>query len=115
MDSLTTHPATAQQAKAFTSPASLSFPGGAPELAPQSQDFKTPGNGVTSTVPGTNAPTSGISAPAVGAMAGSQQASSHPQSQGQSSPVMPTQDSQSPVTPNSSSGPGVSGIVPTLQ
>ncbi|KZZ86564.1 TATA-box binding protein [Ascosphaera apis ARSEF 7405] len=33
MDSLTTHPATAQQAKAFTSPASLSFPGGAHHLA----------------------------------------------------------------------------------
>lgn len=28
MDTLTTHPATAQQAKQFTSPASLSFPGG---------------------------------------------------------------------------------------
>jgi len=29
MDSLTTHPSNAQQARAFTSPASLSFPGGA--------------------------------------------------------------------------------------
>ena len=29
MDSLTTHPSNAHQAKAFTSPASLSFPGGA--------------------------------------------------------------------------------------
>jgi transcription initiation factor TFIID TATA-box-binding protein len=33
MDSLTTHPATALQAKAFTSPQSLSFPGGA-DLTP---------------------------------------------------------------------------------
>ncbi|KAI1933578.1 TATA-binding protein (TBP) [Ophidiomyces ophidiicola] len=39
MDSLTTHPSTAQQAKAFTSPASLSFPGGAAaaELTPPSE------------------------------------------------------------------------------
>jgi len=35
MDSLTTHPATALQAKAFTSPQSLSFPGGA-DLTPPS-------------------------------------------------------------------------------
>ena len=38
MDTLTTHPSTAQQAKAFTSPASLSFPGGATELTPPSSD-----------------------------------------------------------------------------
>jgi transcription initiation factor TFIID TATA-box-binding protein len=38
MDSLTTHPATAQQAKAFTSPASLSFPGGAGDLTPPSSE-----------------------------------------------------------------------------
>ena len=37
MDSLTTHPSTAQQAKAFTSPASLSFPGGAGDLTPPSE------------------------------------------------------------------------------
>ncbi|RAL08205.1 uncharacterized protein BO97DRAFT_408440 [Aspergillus homomorphus CBS 101889] len=37
MDSLTTHPATAQQARAFTSPASLSFPGGAGDLTPPSE------------------------------------------------------------------------------
>lgn len=67
MDSLTTHPATAQQAKAFTSPASLSFPGGAGDLTPpsekdgQSQDAKMNGqqqgttqqngNGVTPATP----------------------------------------------------------------
>ena len=33
-----THPATAQQAKAFTAPASLSFPGGAGELTPPSSE-----------------------------------------------------------------------------
>ena len=38
MDSLTTHPSTAQQAKAFTSPASLSFPGGAGDLTPPSSE-----------------------------------------------------------------------------
>jgi transcription initiation factor TFIID TATA-box-binding protein len=37
MESLTTHPSTAQQAKAFTSPQSLSFPGGAGDLTPPSE------------------------------------------------------------------------------
>lgn len=37
MDTLTTHPSTAQQATAFTSPASLSFPGGAGDLTPPSE------------------------------------------------------------------------------
>lgn len=36
MDSLTTHPSNAQQARAFTSPSSLSFPGGAGDLTPPS-------------------------------------------------------------------------------
>jgi len=48
MDSLTTHPATAQQAKAFTSPLSLSFPGVAgADLTPPS-DGKDVGNGAVS-------------------------------------------------------------------
>jgi transcription initiation factor TFIID TATA-box-binding protein len=34
MDTLVTHPSNATQAKAFTSPASLSFPGGAGDLTP---------------------------------------------------------------------------------
>lgn len=38
MDSITTHPSTAQQAKAFTAPSSLSFPGGAAEITPPSTD-----------------------------------------------------------------------------
>jgi len=33
-----THPANAQQAKAFTGPASLSFPGGAGDLTPPSSE-----------------------------------------------------------------------------
>ncbi|ETN41441.1 TATA-box-binding protein [Cyphellophora europaea CBS 101466] len=79
MDSLTTHPANAQQAKAFTSPASLSFPGGAGDLTPpsekdgQNQDAKMngqqqgssqQGNGVTpatpAATPGAGPGTSGI-------------------------------------------------------
>jgi transcription initiation factor TFIID TATA-box-binding protein len=38
MDSLTTHPSNAQQARAFTSTASLSFPGGAGDLTPPGSD-----------------------------------------------------------------------------
>ncbi|GIJ87636.1 TATA-box-binding protein [Aspergillus pseudoviridinutans] len=87
MDSLTTHPSTAQQARAFTSPASLSFPGGAGDLTPPSSEKEgnmaigaqgangtvnghqqggnaVNGNGVTpatpAATPGANAPGSGI-------------------------------------------------------
>lgn len=38
MESLRSHPQNALQAKAFTSPASLSFPGGAGELTPPSSN-----------------------------------------------------------------------------
>lgn len=38
MDSITTHPSTAQQAKAFTAPTSLSFPGGAADITPPSTE-----------------------------------------------------------------------------
>ncbi|KAI0120421.1 transcription factor TFIID-domain-containing protein [Hypoxylon sp. NC0597] len=38
MEGIQTHPATAAQAKAFTAPGSLSFPGGAGELTPPSFD-----------------------------------------------------------------------------
>ncbi|KAF7715685.1 TATA box-binding protein [Penicillium ucsense] len=65
MDSLTTHPSNAQQARAFTSPSSLSFPGGAGDLTPpslekenqgaQGQQYAganaTDGNGVTPATP----------------------------------------------------------------
>lgn len=39
MDSLVSHPHTAIQAKAFTGPSSLSFPGGAGDLTPPSSDL----------------------------------------------------------------------------
>lgn len=38
MDGIQTHPSTAAQAKAFTAPGSLSFPGGAGDLTPPSYD-----------------------------------------------------------------------------
>lgn len=38
MASLSTHPANAEQARAFTAPSSLSFPGGAGELTPPSSE-----------------------------------------------------------------------------
>ncbi|OJJ51468.1 hypothetical protein ASPZODRAFT_390357 [Penicilliopsis zonata CBS 506.65] len=83
MDSLTTHPSNAEQARAFTSPASLSFPGGAGDLTPPSSEKEGAmamggqsvngqqhganamnGNGVTpatpAATPGANAPGSGI-------------------------------------------------------
>lgn len=34
MDTLTSHPTTAAQAKAFTAPSSLSYPGGHPDITP---------------------------------------------------------------------------------
>lgn len=68
MDSLTTHPSTAQQAKAFTSPASLSFPGGAGDLTPPSSEKEPNGmnngqangqQGANGTSPATPAATPG--------------------------------------------------------
>ncbi|KAF3491508.1 TATA-box-binding protein [Arthroderma uncinatum] len=96
MDSLTTHPATAQQAKAFTSPASLSFPGGAGELTPPSSEKE-----------------------ANGALPHGQQAQSMLQSQSQGNPAAAGSSgtAATPATPVATpgAGPGVSGIVPTLQ
>lgn len=73
MDSLATHPANAQQARAFTGPSSLSFPGGAVELTPpnsvkdgQQQGDAANGNGVT---PASPAPTPAAATP--GATTGS--------------------------------------------
>jgi transcription initiation factor TFIID TATA-box-binding protein len=56
MDSLTTHPANALQAKAFTAPSSLSYPGGTPaELTPPSSEKNVQpdnaGNGVATPAP----------------------------------------------------------------
>ena len=88
MDSHTTHPSTAQQAKAFTSPASLSFPGGAGDLTPPSSEKEATainGGHVSSLQHGGNATASGNG-------------------------VIPATPAATP-----SAGPGVSGIVPTLQ
>ncbi|KAK2880116.1 hypothetical protein FQN49_000563 [Arthroderma sp. PD_2] len=102
MDSLTTHPATAQQAKAFTSPASLSFPGGAGELTPPSSEKETNGalpHGQQAQI-----------------QAQSMLQSQSSQSQ-QSPPPAGSGPGMSPATPVATpgAGPGVSGIVPTLQ
>ena len=60
MESLATHPSTAQQAKAFTSETSLSYPGGTGNLTPPSEkdgnnqangQKPTEGAGVASTTP----------------------------------------------------------------
>ena len=45
MDTLTTHPSTAQQATAFTSPASLSFPGGMTPPSEKDGNNQANGNG----------------------------------------------------------------------
>lgn len=88
MESLTTHPATAQQAKAFTSPASLSFPGGAGDLTPPSSEKEglMNGHGVNGQQQGANAGAAGNGV----------------------TPATPA------ATPGAANNPG-SGIVPTLQ
>ncbi|KAI9831835.1 MAG: TATA-box-binding protein [Phylliscum demangeonii] len=94
MDTLTTHPATALQAKAFTSPASLSFPGGAASLTPPSSepDMSRIPNGKTIKVA----------------------ANGHPPAAADG--ALPT-NGVAPATPAATpgAGPSVSGIVPTLQ
>lgn len=87
MDSLTTHPSTAQQAKAFTSPASLSFPGGAGDLTPPSSEKEQ------------NAANNG--------QANGQQQGAPGAAGNGATPATPA------ATPGASGG--VSGIVPTLQ
>jgi transcription initiation factor TFIID TATA-box-binding protein len=91
MDSLTSHPTTAQQAKAFTSPHSLSFPGGhaMADLTPPSDGQAQPQqpNGALGVV--LNGQVTGIQGPPPAA------------------PATPA------ATPGASNG--VSGIVPTLQ
>ncbi|KAL8670494.1 MAG: hypothetical protein Q9168_004976 [Polycauliona sp. 1 TL-2023] len=93
MDSLTTHPATAQQATAFTSPASLSFPGGAGDLTPPSEkDGYAQANGKPGKTNGVDAQANGANAALNG------------------NGVTPTTPAATPAA-----GQGVSGIVPTLQ
>jgi len=89
MDSLTTHPSTALQAKAFTSPASLSFPGGAGDLTPPSSEKD------------------GINLGANGQVNGQQLGANAATSGNGVTPATPA------ATP--SAGQGASGIVPTLQ
>ncbi|PYH98307.1 putative TATA-box-binding protein [Aspergillus ellipticus CBS 707.79] len=91
MDSLTTHPSTAQQARAFTSPASLSFPGGAGDLTPPSDK-----DGNMAMAQGAN-----------GAVNGQQQGGNATNGNGVA-PATPA------ATPGATNTPG-SGIVPTLQ
>lgn len=91
MDTLTTHPSTAQQATAFTSPASLSFPGGAGELTPPSEKDGNPqANG--------------------GAYQNGQQLQKGVDASNIGNGVTPTTPAATP-----GDGQGVSGIVPTLQ
>ena len=93
MVSLTTHPSTAQQAKAFTSPASLSFPGGAGELTPPSSEKDGQNvNGGISADAKVNGPQQGATATSSG------------------TGVTPSTPAATP-----GAGQGVSGIVPTLQ
>ena len=46
METLNSHPVTAQQAKSFISPTSLSMPGGAGDLTPPSEQDGTQPNGM---------------------------------------------------------------------
>jgi transcription initiation factor TFIID TATA-box-binding protein len=82
MATIISHPATAQQAKDFTSPASLSFPGGTGDITPPSSDVESHKAQANGSVQGQDAATG-------------------------NAPATPA------ATP--SGGPGVSGIVPTLQ
>jgi transcription initiation factor TFIID TATA-box-binding protein len=86
MDSLTTHPSNAQQARAFTATSSLSFPGGAGDLTPPNSEKEAMAQGVNSQQVG-NAPNGNGVTPA--------------------SPATPA------ATPTATTG--SSGIVPTLQ
>ncbi|MCJ1281662.1 TATA-box-binding protein, partial [Xylographa opegraphella] len=99
MDSLTTHPSTALQAKAFTSPASLSYPGGAGDLTPPSEkDGSNQALGTSGQATGANRYANGQQKP--GGNAGIE-----------GNGVTPTTPAATPGAIQN----GVSGIVPTLQ
>ncbi|MCJ1473811.1 TATA-box-binding protein [Lambiella insularis] len=99
MDSLTTHPATALQAKAFTSPASLSYPGGAGDLTPPSEkDGSNQALGISGQPSGAN-----------GYLNGQQKQGGNATTEGNG--VTPTTPAATPGAVQN----GVSGIVPTLQ
>jgi len=92
MDTLTTHPSTATQATAFTSPGSLSFPGGAGDLTPPSEKDGNPqANGANGVYQSGQQLQKGVDATSNG-------------------------NGVTPTTPAATPGEqGVSGIVPTLQ
>ena len=87
MDTLTTHPSTAAEARLFTAPHSLSFPGGAGHITPPSEKDgqQHQANGVNTHQPVVNGSATGPAA----------------------APATPA------ATPGA--GQGVSGIIPTLQ
>ena len=87
-----THPSTAQQARDFTAPASLSFPGGAGHLTPPSSEKD-----------GQSQQANGKQVYANGQPAGGNASQ-------QSNGVTPATPAATP-----GAGQGVSGIVPTLQ
>ncbi|KAG8525941.1 uncharacterized protein KY384_000703 [Bacidia gigantensis] len=97
MDTLTSHPTTAQQAQAFTSPASLSFPGGM--TPPSEKDGNSQANGL---VNGGNRQQQLQQQPQKGVIA--------PQTNGNG--VTPTTPA---ATPAASGQSVTAGIVPTLQ
>ena len=90
MDSLTTHPSNAQQARAFTATSSLSFPGGAGDLTPPNSEKEALAQGVNAQVNG-------------------QQAGNASNGTG----VTPASPATPAATPGATTG--SSGIVPTLQ
>jgi transcription initiation factor TFIID TATA-box-binding protein len=90
MDAIQTHPSNAAQAKAFTAPGSLSFPGGANE-------FANPAAQANGNVNGNGMPTNGVQQQGVQATNGT---------------------GVTPATPAATPGAGStgpSGITPTLQ
>lgn len=104
MDSLTTHPSNAQQARAFTSPSSLSFPGGAGDLTPPSSEKEALAQASNGMVNGQQ----------IGQQVG------QPVSQPVGQPVggnAASGNGVTPTTPAATPGAttGSSGIVPTLQ
>lgn len=95
MESLNSHPLTALQAKAFTAPTSLSYPGGAGDLTPPSEND---GRGI-------HGQTNGMNGYANGQHKGGN--ATH-----EGNGVTPTTPA---ATPGAIQMMGVSGIVPTLQ
>jgi transcription initiation factor TFIID TATA-box-binding protein len=91
MDSLTTHPSNAQQARAFTATSSLSFPGGAGDLTPPNSEKEALAQGVNAQ------------------QVNGQPAGNAPNGTG----VTPASPATPAATPGATTG--SSGIVPTLQ